>query len=103
MNNLQQLKTKNKKIYHLKRKKPPCNYQLPMINLFQQFPSMFNNVPLSEDEEDVSYDVESLITNSPIKETIDFIFDETYNLKKLKPICKESIFKILLYKLTTDM
>ena len=63
MNNLQQLKTKNKKIYHLKRKKPPCNYQLPIINLVQQFSSMFNDVPVSEDEEDVSYDVESLFTN----------------------------------------
>ena len=33
MNNLQQLKTKNKKIYHLKPEKPPFNYQLPIINL----------------------------------------------------------------------
>ena len=29
-----------------------------------------------EDEEDVSYDVESLFTNIPINETIDFICDE---------------------------
>ena len=33
MNNLQQLKTKNKKICLVKRKKPPCNYQVPIINL----------------------------------------------------------------------
>ena len=37
---------------------------------------MLNNVPISEDEEDVSYDVESLFTNVPIKETIDFICEE---------------------------
>ena len=63
---------------------------------------MLNNVPLSEDEEDVSYDVESLFTNIPIKETIDFICNEIYNLKKLKPVCKQSIFKKLLCKLTTE-
>ena len=33
MNNLQQLKTKNKKIYHLKPKKLQFNYQVPIINL----------------------------------------------------------------------
>ena len=33
MNNLRQLKTKNKKIYHLKPKKPQFNYQVPIINL----------------------------------------------------------------------
>ena len=46
-----------------------------VITNIQQFPSMLNNVPLSEDEEDVSYDVESLFTNIPIKETINFIYD----------------------------
>ena len=33
MNNLKQLKTKNKKIYHLKPSKPMFNYQVPIINL----------------------------------------------------------------------
>ena len=32
MNNLQQLKSKNKKIYHLKLKKPTFNYQVSIIN-----------------------------------------------------------------------
>ena len=57
---------------------------------------------MSENEEDVSYDVESLLTNIPVRETIDFICNEIYNRKKLKPICKQSIFKKLLYKLTTE-
>ena len=57
---------------------------------------------LSEDEEGVSYDVESLFTNIPIKDTIDFICEEIYVHKKLEPICKKSIFKKLLYKLTTE-
>ena len=33
MNNLGQLKTKNKKIYHIKPKNPQFNYQVPIINL----------------------------------------------------------------------
>ena len=63
---------------------------------------MSNNVPLLEDEEDVIYDVESLFTNIPINEAIDFICGEIYNSKKLKPIWKQSIFKKLLHKLATE-
>ena len=63
---------------------------------------MLNNVPISEDEEDVSYDVESLFTNVPMKETIDFICEEIYVHKKLEPTCKQSIFKKLLYKFTME-
>ena len=63
---------------------------------------MLNNVPLSKNEEDVSYDVESLLTNIPVRETIDFICNEIYNRKKLKSISKQSIFRKLLYKLTTE-
>ena len=48
---------------------------------------MLNRVQLSEDE-DVSYDIESLFTNIPINETIDFICDKIYIHKKLQPICK---------------
>ena len=79
--------------------KPLTKNELVTTNT-QQFPSLLNNVPLSDGEEDVSYDVESLFTNIPIKETIDYICDEIYNRKKLKPICKQSSFKKLLHKLT---
>ena len=44
-----------------------------VINNTQDFPTMLSNMSLYEDEEDVSYDVESLFTNIPIKDTIDFI------------------------------
>ena len=67
-----------------------------VINNTQDFPEILNNVPISEDEEDVSHDVESLFTNIPIKDTIDFICEEIYLHKKLEPICKQSIFKKLL-------
>ena len=73
-----------------------------IINNTQDFPAMLNNVPISEDGEDVSYDVESLFTNISIKDTLDFICEELYVHKKLEPICKQSSFKKLLYKLTTE-
>ena len=63
---------------------------------------MLNNVPISEDEEDVSCDVESLFTNIPVKDTRDFNCKEIYVHKKLEPICKMSIFKKLLYKMTIE-
>ena len=68
----------------------------------QSFPDLIKNTPISDDEEDVSYDVESLFTNIPVRETIDYILDQIYNQHKLKPMCKKSIFKKLLYKLTTE-
>ena len=61
--------------------KPLTKNDLVITNI-QQFPLMLSNVPLSEDEKDVSYNVESLFRNIPIKETIDFICDEIYNGKK---------------------
>ena len=58
--------------------------------------------PLNNDEEYVSYDVDSLFKNIPLKETIDDILEETYVNGKMKPICSKLIFKRLLYKLTTE-
>ena len=47
-----------------------------VITNTQQFPSILNNVSLPEDEQDVSYDVESIFTNIPIRESTDFIYGE---------------------------
>ena len=66
-----------------------------VINNAQEFPSISYNVPISEDVEDVSYDLESSLTNISIKETIDFICEEIYGHKKLEPIFKKSILKKL--------
>ena len=38
------------------------------------------------------YDVESLFTNTPIKDTIEYIIKQIYTHKKLKPICSKLIF-----------
>ena len=58
--------------------------------------------PLQDDEEDVSYDVESLFTNIPIQETINYIIEQIYVHKKLTPICSKLIFRRLLIKLATE-
>ena len=34
--------------------------------------------PLKEDKENVSYDIESLFTNIPVNDTIDYILDQIY-------------------------
>ena len=83
--------------------KPICENEIT-INDTQSFSADIKNIPpLQEDEEDLSYDVESLFTNIPINETIDYILDQIYNKKKLKPICPKLIFKRLLLKLATEV
>ena len=67
-----------------------------VINNTQDFLAMLNNVPFSEDEQDVSYDVESLFTNISFKDTVDFLWEEIYVQKKLEPVWSQSIFKKLL-------
>ena len=62
------------------------------INDFLKFPDMIKVLPpLQKNEEYVSYDVDSLFTNIPLKETIDYIIHKIYNEKFLKPICKKLI------------
>ena len=49
--------------------RPLCKNEYS-INDTQKFPSMLSSIPpLQDDEEDVSYDVESLFTNIPIQES----------------------------------
>ena len=66
------------------------------------FPDILKSTVLENDEEILSYDVESLFTNIPIKETIDYICDEIYRNDAIEPMCKESIFCKLLYKLSSQ-
>ena len=49
--------------------------------------------PLSNDEEYFLHDVESLLTNIPLKENIDYILEEIYLNRKIKPICSKLICK----------
>ena len=84
--------------------KPLCSENLYIIRNTQDFPDMIKNQPpLNKNEELVSYDVESLFTSIPIKETIEYILNEIYEQNKLPKICNSKlIFKRLLLKLTTE-
>ena len=55
--------------------RPLCKNEYS-TNDTQKFPSMLSSIPpLQDDEEDVSYDVGSLLTNLPIQETINYIIE----------------------------
>ena len=61
---------------------------------------MLSLIPsLQNDEEDVSYDVESLVTNIMIEETIKYIIEQIDVQKKLTQIF---FFRRLLVKLNTE-
>ena len=82
--------------------RPLCKNEYS-INDTQKFPSMLSSIPpLQDDEEDVSYDVESLFTNIPIQETVKYIIKQIYVHKKLTPICSKLIFRRLLIKPATE-
>ena len=77
-------------------------YNLYVVIMTQEFPKLLQQQdPLLPNEEYVPYDVQSLFTNVPIQETIDYILDEIYVKNKLTKICSKLIFKSLLLKLTT--
>ena len=74
-----------------------------IIHNTQEFSSIIKaEPPLETDEEYVSYNAESMFTNIPVRETINYILAEIYDHQKLKPMCCKLIFKGLLLKLTTE-
>ena len=80
------------------------NYLKPLcINEYNikdtlQFPQLLKDFPpLKDDEEYVSYDVESLFMNIPLKEIIDYILEQIYVHNKLPAICGNLIFRLLDY------
>lgn len=81
----------------------PLNDSKYIIQDTLKFPNILAEQDLKTDEEDISYDVESLFTNVPVDETIEYILDEIYINKRLKPLSKNRlIMKRLLKKLTSD-
>ena len=73
--------------------KPLCQNEYK-INDTQSFPSMLKDqTPLNPNEEYVSHDVESLFTNIPVDEKINYIINEIYQKKKLPQICSKTVFK----------
>ena len=79
--------------------KPLCSNQCKISDT-QEFASLIKDQPpLNDDEEYVSYDVDSLFTNIPVAETIQYIIHQICKEKKISPICSQLIFKRLLLKL----
>ena len=82
--------------------KPLCESNAYIIRNTQDFPNILKKqAPLDDNEEYVSYDVESLFTNVPLQETIDYILHPIYSLGRLPKLCSKLIFKRLILKLTT--
>ena len=82
--------------------KPLCSNQYKISDT-QEFASVIKDQPpLNDDEEYVSYDVDSLFTNIPVVETIEYIIHQIYIEKKIPPVCSKLVFKRLLLKLTTE-
>ena len=83
--------------------KPLCDSEYTIKNT-QSFAKLIKGLPpLQEDEEDVSYDIESLFTNIPINDAVDYIVEQIYVQHKLKARCSELIFKCLLIKLSAEV
>ena len=83
--------------------KPLCDSDYTIKDT-QSFAKLIKELPpLQEDEEDVSYVIESLFTNIPINDTIDYTLEQIYVEHKFKPICSKLIFKGLLIKLSTEI
>ena len=66
------------------------------INDTQRFSSMLSLIPLLQnDEKDVSDDDESLFTNIPLEQTINYIIEQIYVHKKLMPIRRQYFVSLI--------
>ena len=69
----------------------------------QKFPGMLSSIPsLQDDEDDVSYDVDSLFTKYSYGRNNQIYHLKIYVHKKLTPICSKLISGRLLIKLSTE-
>ena len=66
--------------------RPLCKNEYSIIDT-QKFPSMLSSIPPLQD--DLSYDIESLFTNIPLEQTINYITEQIYVHKKLMPIRRQ--------------
>ena len=72
------------------------------LNDTEIFSKHIKDLPPLQDE-DLSYDMESLFTNIPINKTIESILDQIYRKERLDAIHSKLIFKRLLRKLATEV
>ena len=58
------------------------------LDYAQKLPNMLSSsIPPLQDDEDVSYDIKSLIRNIAVEETISFIIEQNLRYKTLMLIC----------------
>ena len=82
--------------------KPLCSNNEYISRNTREFANIIRKQdPLKFNEQYISYDVESLFTNVPVHETIEYIND-IYVENKLPKLCSKLIFKRLLLKITTE-
>ena len=83
--------------------KPLCSNNEYISRNTREFANIIREQdPLKSNEQYISYDVvESLFTNVPVHETIEYIND-IYVENKLPKLCSKLIFKRLLLKITTE-
>ena len=62
------------------------------------FPKILSENKKNDDEEDISYVIVSLFTNVPVNETINYILAQIYSKKRIKPICRKLIIKMIICK-----
>ena len=83
--------------------KPLCINEYSIKDTLQ-FPQLLKDLPpLKDDEEYVFYDVESLFTNIPLKETIDYMLEQIYLHNQLPIICSKLFFPKLFEKINTKI
>ena len=75
-----------------------CKNEYSIIDTRKCLKSLCSTPPLQGHKEDVSHDVEPLLTNIPIEELINHIIEKIYVHKKLPRICSKLIFRWLLLK-----
>ena len=72
-----------------------------MLNSTQHFVDKIKDFPIYSGDTMVSFDVKSLYTNVPLKETINIVADYVYSKEsRCKPPLTKSIFKKLLTLVT---
>ena len=73
--------------------KPLCQNKYKIGNT-QSFPFMLKQqAPLSLDEEYLLHDVDSLLANAPVDETICYIINKNHESNKLPQICSKMTLK----------
>ena len=73
--------------------KPLCINEYNIKDTLQFRQLLKDLTPLKDDEEYISYDVESLFANIPLKETMNYILEQIYVHNKLPIICTKLIFR----------